>query len=60
MVHNEEISNRVGELIWSWGVGIERYYLLQGCGKVYGNCVPYKGTMVWKVYVRLKTLDGGN
>ena len=55
--HNEERPNSVGEFIWSWGVGIGGYHLLQGWEKVYGNCMNYKGNMVWKVYARVKTSD---
>ena len=58
--HNEERTDSVGEFIWSWGFGIGGHHLLQVWEKVYGNCVPYKGTLVWKVYARITTSDGSN
>ena len=54
---HEEITDSVGKFICIWGVGIGGYHLLQGWGWVYGNCVPYKGTMVWKFYARVKTFN---
>ena len=57
---HEESPNIVVEFILSWGVGIGVHHLLQVWVKFYGNCVPYNGTLVWKVYARIKTPDGSN
>ena len=58
--HHVERTDSMGLFIWRCGVGNRIYHLLQGWGNFYGNCVLHKGTMVWKIYVRLKTIYGSN
>ena len=57
---HEERPDIVGKFRRIWGDGIGGQHLLQVWLKVYVNCVTYKGTLICKVYTRIKTLDRSN